>query len=296
VNRPALRPVLALLVGLWAPGAALGARPHPAALDARLPDEELRALERLAVALANRDRAAHGLAPLAADPLLTEAARQHSDEMRDRGYFSHESPVSRYRTWVLRIARAGVTDATSGENIGTYGSNHHGATFEAFVATLQDNLMHSPPHRANLLNPGFNTVGIGLSIGESASASSPAVPLPAMWITQDFTGRRLRLDGAFARLVPAGLAVTLTGALAGSGARIVRVFLHPAAGEETSQPVALAAGRFTHTLVLPPGTGRVRIDLGVGARAGGRYEIANRLGVDTGARPEEAVGPWLEDE
>lgn len=295
MNRPGLRPVLALLLGLWTSGAT-GRGTHPAVLDANLPEDDLQALERYAVALANKDRAAHGLAPLAADPLLTEAARRHSDDMRDHGYFSHEAPDPRYRTWVLRIARSGVTDATSGENIGTFGSNHHGATFEAFVATLEDNLMHSPPHRANLLNPGFNTVGIGLSIGESSAASSPAVPLPSMWITQDFTGRRLRLDEAVAHLVPAGLAVTLNGVLTGSGAGIVRLFLHPSGGEETSQPVAVSAGRFSHTVVLRPGTGMVRLDLGVGARAGGRFEIANRLGVDTGARPEEAVGPWVEDE
>lgn len=283
---------VAAVLGLaGAPSAARAA--HPAVLNQALTLQELEALEAYALVLANRDRAAHRLPPLAADPLVTAAARQHSDEMRDRKYFSHESPEPRFRTWVLRLGRAGVTDTTSGENIGTYGSNHRGATLEKFVAQLQDNLMHSPKHRANLLNPSFNTAGIGLAIGEAASASSPAVPLPSMWITQNFVGRRLRLDTAAARLEAGRLTVTLAGRLPGRGP--LRLFIHPYSGEETSEAVAVAGGRFSHTLALPAGSGRARLDLGVGG-AKGRFEIANRIAVDTNAAAPEAVGPWLEDE
>ncbi len=267
---------------------------HPARLEARLTERELLALEAHALALANRDRAAHGLAPLAADPLATVAARRHSEEMRDKRYFSHESPEPAYRTWVLRLARAGVTEATSGENIGTYGSNHRGATFEGFVAQLEDNLMHSPKHRANLLNPAFNAAGIGLAIGESAAAGSPAVPLPSMWITQDFVGRRVRLDAPAARLTPRGLAVTLRGSLVARGT--LRLFLHPEGGEESSEPVVVTRGRFAHTVTLRPGGARVRLDLGIGDAAGGRFEIANHLLVDPSEPPATAVGPCLEDE
>lgn len=282
----------ALLLLAAAPSAGARAR-HPVVLNQTLTLRELETLEAYALALANRNRAAHRLPPLAADPLITAAARQHSDEMRDRRYFSHESPEPRFRTWVLRLARAGVTDATSGENIATYGSNHRGATLEQFVERLEDDLMHSPKHRANLLNPKFNTAGIGLAIGESSAASSPAVPLPTMWITQDFAGRRLRLDGAVARASTGSLAVTLSGALLVRGA--LRVFVHPAAGSDTSEAVTVTGGRFSHTVRLAAAGGRVRLDLGVGS---GResFEIANRLAVDTNARPEEAVTPWLEDE
>jgi hypothetical protein len=99
--------------------------------------------------LVNRERAAAGLAPLAADPELTEVARRHSVDMFARGYFSHHTPEG--KDPFDRIRAADVRFRTAGENL-------------ALAPTLPDahtGLMNSPGHRANILRPQFGRVGIG---------------------------------------------------------------------------------------------------------------------------------------
>ena len=44
------------------------------------------------LALVNNERAAHGCGALVANPGLASVARAHSADMRDRGYFSHDTP------------------------------------------------------------------------------------------------------------------------------------------------------------------------------------------------------------
>lgn len=110
-------------------------------------------LEAQMLELVNRERAAQGLAPLAADPELTEVARRHSADMFARGYFSHNTPegVDPFQ----RIREGNVKFLTAGENL-------------ALAPTLQiahTGLMNSPGHRANILRPQFGRVGIGIMDG-----------------------------------------------------------------------------------------------------------------------------------
>lgn len=112
------------------------------------PDLEARMLD-----LVNNERRAAGLNPLAMDPELTEVARQHSDDMFKRGYFSHVSPEG--GTVADRINEARIRYLTAGENL-------------ALAPTLQmahTGLMNSPGHRANILYPKFGRVGIGIKDG-----------------------------------------------------------------------------------------------------------------------------------
>jgi uncharacterized membrane protein required for colicin V production len=100
-------------------------------------------------ALINQERAGAGLTPLQRDSALAEAARRHSREMFRLGVFSHTSPTT--GSPADRIETTGSAYTLSGENI-------------ALAQTAQaahDGLMESPPHRANILNPGFTHVGIG---------------------------------------------------------------------------------------------------------------------------------------
>jgi uncharacterized protein YkwD len=110
-------------------------------------------LEAAMLELINRERAAAGLAPLATDPEMTEVARLHSADMFARSYFSHNTPEG--MTPFERMQRRGVRYRTAGENL-------------ALAPTLQmahTGLMNSPGHRANILQPRFGRVGIGILEG-----------------------------------------------------------------------------------------------------------------------------------
>ncbi|MFN2533440.1 MAG: CvpA family protein [Pyrinomonadaceae bacterium] len=110
-------------------------------------------LEAAMLQLVNNERVAAGLRPLAADPELTEVARRHSADMLARGYFAHESLDG--RDPFERMRQANVRFVTAGENL-------------ALAPTLQiahNGLMHSPGHRANILQQNFGRVGIGIMDG-----------------------------------------------------------------------------------------------------------------------------------
>ncbi|WP_157448857.1 CvpA family protein [Deinococcus peraridilitoris] len=112
-------------------------------------------LEAQMLTLLNRERAAHGLAPLQSDPGLTEVARRHSADMFERGYFAHVTPEG--KTPFDRLSEAGVFYLSAGENL-------------ALAPTLplaHTGLMNSPGHRANILRPQFGRVGIGILDGGS---------------------------------------------------------------------------------------------------------------------------------
>jgi uncharacterized protein YkwD len=99
--------------------------------------------------LINEARAQVGLSPLHADPLLQQAAREHSADMYQRHYFSHNTPDG--KTPFDRLAALRFHYVTAGENL----------AFATDVDTAFNSLMQSPDHRANIVNPDFRCVGIG---------------------------------------------------------------------------------------------------------------------------------------
>lgn len=110
-------------------------------------------LEAEMLQLINRERIANGLAPLQADPELTEVARRHSADMFARGYFSHYTPER--KSPFDRISESNLSFRTAGENL-------------ALAPTLQiahNGLMNSPGHRANILRAQFGRIGIGILDG-----------------------------------------------------------------------------------------------------------------------------------
>src|SRR5262245_46351397 len=56
--------------------------------------------------LTNRERVSRGLRPLTVDPLLIAVARQHSQEMMEKGYFDRISPTPGYKTPMDRYLKA----------------------------------------------------------------------------------------------------------------------------------------------------------------------------------------------
>ncbi|GGZ12276.1 hypothetical protein GCM10010300_65610 [Streptomyces olivaceoviridis] len=113
--------------------------------------------------LVNDERAKVGRSPLAANSSLTQLAGAFSDDMAARGYFDHTDPDG--RTPWDRAAAAGITDL-GGENT---------ARGQADAAAVMAAWMNSPGDRANILNGGFKSLGVGVHFG-------PGGP----WWTQDF--------------------------------------------------------------------------------------------------------------
>lgn len=130
--------------------------------------------------LIDRERASAGEQPLREDAELAHAAQGHSESMSEQGYFEHVSPDG--QTPVQRLRAVGyITPAAGayeiGENI-AWGSLSD-ATPEAIVSAW----MHSPPHRANILDSSFRDSGIGISPDLPASFADGE---PGAIYTQDF--------------------------------------------------------------------------------------------------------------
>jgi len=110
-------------------------------------------LEARMLELVNKERIKAGLKPLKADPELVPVARAHSKDMFSRGYFAHKSPEG--KDPFDRMKKAGVMFQAAGENL----------ALAQTVEIAHTNLMNSPGHRANILNPSFGRVGIGILDG-----------------------------------------------------------------------------------------------------------------------------------
>lgn len=120
-----------------------------------------RAFARATLCLLNKQRALHHLKGLKMSKRLGHAARGHSVEMARVHYFSHNSLSG--ASFLDRIRRSGYLHLARrwsvGENIawGTGGLSTPRSIVRAW--------MHSPGHRANILQPSFRHIGIGISFG-----------------------------------------------------------------------------------------------------------------------------------
>lgn len=132
---------LALVAGLVAPQ-GIAAAPDPR-------------LERDLVAITNVDRTSNGLSALIEDGQLIEIARERSEDMIQRDYFSHEIPPTGERVFAI-MDRRGVPFEVAGENLGW-----NTAGREATVQHVEKDFMNSPSHRSNILRDVFTTIGVG---------------------------------------------------------------------------------------------------------------------------------------
>ncbi|MGZ4589637.1 MAG: CAP domain-containing protein [Actinomycetes bacterium] len=93
------------------------------------------------VAMINAARRSHGLPALRSDPRLAAYARQHAGQMAARGLLFHTSNFKVVCCWTA-----------VGENV----------AYNTTVRRVHVALMHSAPHRHNILNPAFRQVGVGI--------------------------------------------------------------------------------------------------------------------------------------
>jgi uncharacterized protein YkwD len=108
--------------------------------------------EQALLQLANQSRAQHNLPPLRWDSNLAVAARNHLRwVLRNPNELLHQYPGE--PDLVARGGNAGARFSTISENIAGHGQN---------PAELQQTWMNSPVHRANLLDPKLNVVGIAV--------------------------------------------------------------------------------------------------------------------------------------
>ena len=133
----------------------------------------------------NQARSARGLPGLCVHRQLTQAARSHSQEMINKDYFAHESFNG--ETDIARMQRFGYT--SSGFSFVKYGENiYRGSGTSGSARSAFTWWMNSSGHRANILDPDFREVGIGVRTGEFVDESGTKIPGTSMY-TVDF-GRR----------------------------------------------------------------------------------------------------------
>jgi hypothetical protein len=114
------------------------------------PDYESQVEDQL-LALANQSRKTAGAPPLTLDTGLSEAARTHAFAMLQARRLSHQ--LNGEPSLPLRVsATTQLLLDQEGENVALDYDALHG----------HQHLMLSPPHRANLLNPAYNVVGLGV--------------------------------------------------------------------------------------------------------------------------------------
>lgn len=95
--------------------------------------------------------------PVATDPMLRCAARLHSLDMYERGYFDHDNPdgVDPFE----RMAAAGFSGSYMGENI---------AQGQSSPEDVMRAWMESDGHCSNVMNPNYTLIGVGFHPGSDS--------------------------------------------------------------------------------------------------------------------------------
>jgi uncharacterized protein YkwD len=132
--------------------------------------------------LVNAQRRRHGLPPVLSSRRLRHAASGLAGDMVRRKFFSHVTPGG--STVHSRVRRTGYLARARSWALGE--TLAWGEASNATAAALVNALMHSPPHRAIILDRGFREVGVGIAFGVPEPGSHAA----GATIALDF-GRRL---------------------------------------------------------------------------------------------------------
>jgi uncharacterized protein YkwD len=139
-------------------------------------DPKVTQLEKSMLAQVNVERAQKGLRALRWDDDAADVARAHSAEMRDKGYFAHESPTKSLESPFDRYKAAhGTSPRLIAENVYRVWGDGNFLTEKA-VRDGHTALMKSPGHRSNIMEPEVTQLGIGIVSNQQGH----------LWITQVF--------------------------------------------------------------------------------------------------------------
>jgi uncharacterized protein YkwD len=122
--------------------------------------QNLNAVANRVIALTNLQRQQVGLAPLKANPVLAAVAQSHTENMVVKDFYAHQDPSGLKAP--DRIRKAGYNYLAAAENIGV-GYNTADSVVQAW--------MNSPGHRANIMNPNLQEIGVGFYFMENDPGS-----------------------------------------------------------------------------------------------------------------------------
>lgn len=108
------------------------------------------------LALVNQERANASLSPLSWSAECAQVAYDHSWDMDYRDFFSHTNPDG--ADPFDRMAAASIGYSAAGENI---------AAGQSTPAAVMTAWMNSAGHRANILNPNYTEMGVGVRDGST---------------------------------------------------------------------------------------------------------------------------------
>ncbi len=111
-----------------------------------------RSMEQEIIKLVNQERAKQGISPLTENWQTSRVARTKSEDMIKNNYFSHTSPT--YGTPFKMLSDFGIKYSQAAENI---------ASGQQTAQQVVDSWMNSSGHRANILNPNYNQIGVGVA-------------------------------------------------------------------------------------------------------------------------------------
>lgn len=118
-----------------------------------VPDtKSLTSYEQQVFELVNKERSARGLGTLTYNSEVARCARFKSEDMIDKGYFSHTSPT--YGSPFNMMEDFGIRFSNGGENI-AYG--------QRTAAEVMNSWMNSAGHKANILSAAYTQMGVGVA-------------------------------------------------------------------------------------------------------------------------------------
>jgi len=125
-------------------------------------------LEVQMLGLINQERTSRGLDPLEFDLLLNASSEAHSQWMQTTGQFSHAGQGGTSATARMRDAGFEFSGSwASAENI-AYQTERGASGYADDVVQLHNALMNSAGHRANILDPNLESIGIGIETGSGS--------------------------------------------------------------------------------------------------------------------------------
>jgi len=108
----------------------------------------------------NSERSAAGMAQLSAHGCVVYVAQIRSNDMANLGYFSHTSPSG--QTAFSLLSSYGIPYGWAGENL----ARNNYPDSETVAVAIRD-LMASPSHRDNILNPNYTQMGVAVAVDGS---------------------------------------------------------------------------------------------------------------------------------